>query len=128
VPSNIVTLPIVALPVSRAEAEKVFERDHFRCRYCGLYGKASFENALAMSLDFVVPPANKGKKDPVNLIACCRACNTIKGTRAFQNFEEAQKYVSARREELHRAWERQFVRSRHGPEEPEFGPELCAGL
>ena len=68
-------------------------------------GKASFENALVMSVDFVVPRARKGKKDPANLVACCRPCNTIKGTRVYKNFEDAKKYVLAQRNAMRQTWE-----------------------
>jgi 5-methylcytosine-specific restriction endonuclease McrA len=104
-PFNITTLSKVDMPVSQAEGLKILERDQYCCRYCGLDGKASFENALVMSVDFVVPRARKGKKDPANLVACCRPCNTIKGTRVYKSFEDARKYVLDRREEMRRSWE-----------------------
>jgi 5-methylcytosine-specific restriction endonuclease McrA len=104
-PLNIMTLTRVDMPVSHAEGLKILERDQFCCRYCGLDGKASFENALVMSVDFVVPRARKGRKDPANLVACCRPCNMIKGTRVYKSFEDAKKYVTARREEMRQAWE-----------------------
>jgi 5-methylcytosine-specific restriction endonuclease McrA len=104
-PLNIMTLSRVDMPVSQAEGLKILERDQFCCRYCGLDGRASFENALVMSVDFVVPRAHKGKKNPTNLVACCRPCNMIKGTRVYKNFEDARKYVLARREEMRQAWE-----------------------
>jgi len=103
-PFNIMTLSRVDMPVSQGEGMKILERDQFCCRYCGLDGKSSFENALAMSVDFVVPRARKGKKDAGNLVACCRPCNMIKGTRLYKNFEDAKKYVLAQREEMRRAW------------------------
>jgi len=78
-PLDLMTLSLVSQPVSMEEGVKILERDHYRCQYCGLDGLASFDNALAMSVDFVVPRARKGKKDPQNLVACCRACNMIKG-------------------------------------------------
>jgi len=53
----------------------------------------------------VVPRARKGRKDPQNLVACCRPCNTIKGTRVYANLEEAKEHVLAHREELRKAWE-----------------------
>ncbi len=104
-PFNIMTLSIVDMPVSQAEGLKILERDQFCCRYCGLDGRASFENALVMSVDFVVPRAHKGKKDPANLVACCRPCNMIKGKRVYKNFEDAKQNVRARREEMRQAWE-----------------------
>lgn len=104
-PFNIMTLSRVDMPVSQAEGLKILERDQYCCQYCGLDGRASFENALVMSVDFVVPRAHKGQKGPGNLVACCRPCNTIKGTKVYKNFEEAKKYVLARREEMHQTWE-----------------------
>jgi 5-methylcytosine-specific restriction endonuclease McrA len=99
------TLQWVARPVNQQEGLRILKRDHFRCRYCGLDGKASFENALVMGVDFVVPRARKGKKDPANLVACCRPCNMLKGRRVFGSFEKARAYVLTRREELRKAWE-----------------------
>jgi hypothetical protein len=96
-PFSIMTLSRVDMPVSQAEGLKILERDEFCCKYCGLDGRASFENALIMSVDFVVPRAHKGKKDPANLVACCRPCNMIKGKRVYKNFEDAKKYVLAAR-------------------------------
>lgn len=63
-----------------------------------------------MSVDFVVPRARKGKKDPGNLVACCRACNMIKGRRVYSNFEEARAHVLARRDELRKTWESRTAR------------------
>jgi 5-methylcytosine-specific restriction endonuclease McrA len=111
-PLDIRTLRLVDRPVTEAEGLRILERDQFRCRYCGLDGMASFENALAMSVDFVVPRARKGKKDPANLVACCRACNMIKGRRVYANFDEAKGFVLARREELHKTWEAETARLR----------------
>jgi 5-methylcytosine-specific restriction endonuclease McrA len=104
-PFNIMTLSRVDMPVSQAEGLKILERDQFCCRYCGLDGRTNFENALVMSVDFVMPRAHKGKKDPSNLVACCRPCNMIKGKRVYQNFDDAKLYVLARREEMRQAWE-----------------------
>jgi 5-methylcytosine-specific restriction endonuclease McrA len=58
----------------------------------------------------VVPRARKGKKDPRNLVACCRACNMIKGRRVYHSFDEAKAYVLERREELRKAWESKTAR------------------
>src|SRR5271166_4576866 len=104
-PFNIMTLSRVDMPVTLQEGLKILERDGYRCRYCGLDGKASFENALVMSVDFVVPRARKGKKDPNNLVACCWACNTIKGKRVYRDLDEAKAEVLKRREELRKAWQ-----------------------
>jgi 5-methylcytosine-specific restriction endonuclease McrA len=104
-PLDLATLTLVAKPVTLDEGIRVLERDKYRCRYCGLDGTASFENALIMSVDFVVPRAHKGRKDPSNLVACCRPCSMIKGRRVYGSLEEAKTYVLARREDLRKAWE-----------------------
>ena len=104
-PFDLTTLTLVSRPVTLDEGIRVLERDGYCCRYCGLDGKASFENALVMSVDFVVPRAHKGRKDPENLVACCRPCNMIKGRRVYASFEAAKTYVLARRQELRKAWE-----------------------
>jgi len=109
-PLSLTTLSLVASAVSLQEGVKILERDNYCCRYCGLDGRASFENALVMSVDFVVPRARKGKKDPQNLVACCRPCNAIKGTRVYANIDEARAYVLKKRDELREVWESKTAR------------------
>lgn len=109
-PLSITSLSVVDSPVTREEGKKILERDDFVCRYCGLDGRASFENALVMRVDFVLPRAKKGKKDPNNLVACCTPCNTIKGTRVYANFDEAKAFVLKQREELRKVWESKTAR------------------
>ena len=104
-PLDITTFTLVDKPVTTRESLAILERDNFCCQYCGLDGKASFENALVMSVDFVVPRARKGKKDPNNLVACCRPCNTIKSKRVYRSFDDAKAYVLGRREELRKTWQ-----------------------
>lgn len=110
-PLSITSLSFVDSPVTREEGKKILERDDFVCRYCGLDGRASFENALVMRVDFVLPRARKGKKDPNNLVACCTPCNTIKGTRVYANFDEAKAFVLKQRDELRKAWHAKTARA-----------------
>jgi 5-methylcytosine-specific restriction endonuclease McrA len=109
-PISLASLSLVDSPVALEEGRKILERDDYVCRYCGLDGRASFENALVMRVDFVVPRAHKGKKNPSNLVACCTPCNTIKGTRVYASFNEAKSYVLARREELRKGWQDKTAR------------------
>jgi hypothetical protein len=109
-PISLTSLSIVDSPVTREEGRKILERDDYVCRYCGLDGRASFENALVMRVDFVVPRARKGKKDPSNLVACCTPCNTIKGTRVYASFDESKAFVLAQREQLRKTWEAKTAR------------------
>jgi 5-methylcytosine-specific restriction endonuclease McrA len=110
-PINFVSLSLVDSPVTIEEGRKILERDDYVCRYCGLDGRASFENALVMRVDFVVPRARKGKKDPSNLVACCTPCNTIKGKQVYASFDKAKADVLSRREELRKAWGAKTARS-----------------
>lgn len=103
-PLSLVSLSLVDSPVTVEEGRKILERDNYVCQYCGLDGRANFENALIMRVDFVVPRARKGKKEAANLVACCSPCNTIKGTKVYASFDAAKNEVLARREELRKVW------------------------
>jgi len=109
-PLSLTSFSLVDSPVTHDEGKKILERDDFVCRYCGLDGRASFENALVMRVDFVVPRARKGKKDPNNLVACCTPCNTIKGTKVYGSFDEAKAHVVKQREELRKIWQAKTAR------------------
>ena len=109
-PLDITTFTLVDKPTSLKESLAILERDDYRCQYCGLDGRASFENAMIMRVDFVVPRAKKGKKDPKNLVASCGPCNTIKGKRVYLSLNDAREYVLARRTELRKAWEAKQAR------------------
>ena len=100
----------LAKPLTSEEGRQVLERDHYRCQYCGLDGLSNFEDSLVMTVDFVLPRARKGKKDPNNLVAACRACNVIKGSRIFKSFDEAKAYVGQRRAKLRQEWETEAAR------------------
>jgi 5-methylcytosine-specific restriction endonuclease McrA len=114
-PLSLATLSLVESPVSMQEGLRILERDDYRCRYCGLDGRASFENALVMRVDFVHPRARKGKKDPGNLVACCAPCNTIKGTKVYADFDEARAFVLKQREALRNAWQSKTARQASKP-------------
>jgi hypothetical protein len=100
-----------AKPLTSKEGHGILERDRYRCQYCGLDGTSVFENSLVMTVDFVIPRAHKGKKNPTNLVAACRPCNVIKGQRVFASFEQAKTYVLQRRAELHKEWEAKMAQT-----------------
>jgi hypothetical protein len=96
--------------VSRDLAMRVFKRDHFKCQYCGLDGRPSFEHWLTMTIDHVHPYARGGPRHLENLVTACQPCNLIKGKRPFASFEDAKKYVLAKREEWRSRYEEQMKR------------------
>jgi 5-methylcytosine-specific restriction endonuclease McrA len=110
--TDLLKLNRLAKPLTLEEGLKILERDKFRCQYCGLDGLANFENSLVMSVDFVVPRARKGKKDPSNLVAACRPCNLMKGERVFGNFEAAKAHVLKRRADMRAEWETKAAKAR----------------
>ncbi len=55
--------------------ERIFERDAYRCVYCG-----EIHPAERLTLDHVEPRLRGGDWSEGNLVAACRACNTRKGS------------------------------------------------
>src|SRR5438067_2143747 len=56
----------------------IWERDDFRCHYCGA--------RQFLSLDHIVPESAGGTLDPENLLTACMPCNRAKGTKSFEEF------------------------------------------
>lgn len=52
---------------------RVLERDSYECAYCG---------EAANQVDHVIPRAKGGTHDLDNLVACCRRCNSLKGSKS----------------------------------------------
>jgi len=59
----------------------IFERDGYRCVYCGEQFDAS-----ELTLDHVQPRVKGGDRSEGNLVTACRACNTLKGQRRLSVF------------------------------------------
>jgi hypothetical protein len=60
----------------RGYAFPAHERDSFRCRYCGLDGRASFSNWLALSWDHLLPKGSRNRDNPDFIVTACMFCNT----------------------------------------------------
>jgi 5-methylcytosine-specific restriction endonuclease McrA len=59
----------------------IFERDGYRCVYCGeQFGEDE------LTLDHVQPRVRGGDRSEGNLVTACRACNTLKGQRRLSVF------------------------------------------
>lgn len=61
-------------PISKKMRFEVFKRDSFKCQYCG---RSSPD--VVLEADHIVPVAEGGKTDLLNLITSCRDCNRGKG-------------------------------------------------
>jgi 5-methylcytosine-specific restriction endonuclease McrA len=53
----------------------IFNRDGFRCIYCG---RSSFENEAGLHCDHVVPASRGGNDVAANLVTACSRCNLEK--------------------------------------------------
>ncbi len=61
--------------------EQVFERDRYRCVYCG-----NVFPAEELTVDHVQARVRGGDRSGGNLVTACRACNTTKGHRRAGEF------------------------------------------
>jgi hypothetical protein len=53
----------------------VFERDNFRCAYCG---KTSYEDNVKLIVEHIYPRSKGGTNDSFNVITACSDCNNRK--------------------------------------------------
>lgn len=65
---------------------EVFKRDSFTCQYCG----RSAPNVI-LEVDHIVPVAEGGTNEVINLITSCRDCNRGKGARLLSSTETIDK-------------------------------------
>lgn len=63
--------------VSNALRISIFERDKFKCIYCGLGAK----DGAILNVDHIFPVSKGGSNEPHNLQTLCRACNNGKADR-----------------------------------------------
>ena len=68
----------------------IFERDEFRCVYCGEQFPAD-----ELTLDHVQPRVRGGDRSEGNLVTACKACNTLKGHRRLSAFLHEQAFARA---------------------------------
>lgn len=59
----------------------VFERDDFKCVYCG---KSSIEDGVKLVLDHAFPHCIGGENSLYNLVTACEECNFVKGHNELQ--------------------------------------------
>jgi 5-methylcytosine-specific restriction endonuclease McrA len=91
----------------REEAIKVFERDHYKCYYCGLDGLHDLENWMILTIDHIHPHAKGGSRNLANLVTACQPCNLLKGKRVYKSLQDAKEHVIAKREEWRKVFDSQ---------------------
>lgn len=60
------------MTISRTKRLSIYERDHYRCRYCG---QDLLPMLAAITLDHLLPTARGGTDAPENLVTACAPCN-----------------------------------------------------
>jgi len=58
----------------------IFERDNFRCAYCG---KTSYEDGAKLVVEHIFPRSKGGTNDGHNIITACNDCNAKKGNKVI---------------------------------------------
>jgi len=77
---------------------EVFKRDHFTCQYCGRKAPD-----VVLQVDHIVPVANDGKNDILNLVTSCVDCNSGKSDRKLDDasvVEKQRREMELRQERL----------------------------
>jgi hypothetical protein len=59
----------------RGYAYETMKRDGFKCRYCGLDGRESFDNWLTLSEDHLLPKSHPKRNDRDFIVCACNFCN-----------------------------------------------------
>lgn len=73
-------LPNKRKPISKKTRFEVFKRDKFSCQYCGLAAPL-----VILHVDHVVPVAEGGDNNILNLVTACQGCNSGKGKRLLSD-------------------------------------------
>lgn len=80
--------PYYDTPEWRRLRQRVLERDHWTCQYCG---------GSAHQADHVIPRTKGGGDSEFNLVAVCRECNKLAAGNLFKSFEAKKEWVMEQR-------------------------------
>jgi len=83
--------------------EDVFEKDGFRCVYCGFDG-SSFDTWAFLQVDHFKPKSRSGTDDISNLFTSCWICNHIKLDKEFSSVDEASEKIKTYRAQMKEYW------------------------
>ena len=69
---------------------RVFERDKYRCQYCGtdMTLHFAYPHLGVITVDHMVPKAAGGSNRIQNLVTCCRPCNQRKRNLPIEDFAD----------------------------------------
>jgi 5-methylcytosine-specific restriction endonuclease McrA len=84
----------------RGYAFPVHQRDGFRCVYCGLDGRPSFENWLSLSWDHLLPKTDARRDDHEFIATACFFCNVADNQYFAKAAERRLSFTNKTRAEL----------------------------
>ncbi len=73
-------------PINKKMRFEIFKRDKFTCQYCGRKSPD-----VILEVDHIIPVAEGGRNDMLNLITSCRDCNRGKGKRKLNDNSEVER-------------------------------------
>ena len=90
--------------------QRIYERDHYSCQYCGWSGASDFEKWFIanFNVDHIKPVSAGGTNEDGNLVLACRSCNLYKGKIVCNSLDEAREVVKRKRSEAE-AWYRKNI-------------------
>ena len=83
---------------------KIFERDGYKCIYCGWDGTRDLRAYMLLEPDHFVPTDEGGSPDADNVVTSCHICNSMKGKHVFRTIEEAKRELARYYENVKRDW------------------------
>ena len=81
----------------RFPSDPVLTRSDFRCVYCGKDLLGDPDTLATMTRDHLVAKSAGGPDSADNRVACCAACDRLKGSAIVSTIGEAQAVIAGRR-------------------------------
>lgn len=97
----------------RGYAFPVHSRDGFRCVYCGLDGRQSFEAWLSLSWEHLLPKGDPRRDDHDFIVAACVFCNIADNQYFVRAAERGLSFANKTRQQLVEQRRPYVMRTRH---------------
>ena len=78
----------------------VHKRDSFVCCYCGLDGKRSLDNWLALTRDHLLPPGHPDRDKEEYICTACTFCNTADNHYFEREQKDGSSFTGMTRQQL----------------------------
>lgn len=88
---------------------QIYERDRFRCVYCQTQKRSRLDH---FTLDHVKVTSKGGDNEHVNLLTCCKRCNS---KRADMSIERFMVYLIIEKRQDPNVVKKRILRAKHAP-------------